>query len=253
VEYRVEELAAECGISVDTVRYYQTKGLLPPPRRQGRIALYGNDHVRRLQRIREFQGQGLNLTVIRRLLEGRLSKADADLAAAVAAAEADGDDEFISIEELARRSDVPSALLRAVQRAGLVLGRIVDDQESFTAADVETVRLGLKILEFGMPLDALLELGRRYHDAAQQVAKEAVAIFDEHIRKPLRAEAKNEEEAAERQVAAFRELLPAITGLVAHHFRRLLLRSAMQYIEQVGDEAEITASREESKRMRERV
>lgn len=240
-------------MSVDTVRYYQTKGLLPPPRRQGRIALYGEDHLHRLQRIREFQEQGLSLVVIRRLLEGGLSKADADLAAAVAAAEAEGDDEFISIEELARRSDVPSALLRAVQRAGLVLGRTVDGQERFTAADVETVRLGLRILEFGLPLDALLELGRRYHEAAQQVAREAVVIFDEHVRKPIRAESPDEEEAAQRQVAAFRELLPAITALVAHHFRRLLLRSAMAHIEQVGGDIEISASRKESKRLRERV
>ncbi len=36
--WRVEALAAEAGISVDTVRYYQKLGLLHPPERQGRVA-----------------------------------------------------------------------------------------------------------------------------------------------------------------------------------------------------------------------
>lgn len=250
-EYRVEELAAACDVSVDTVRYYQTKGLVPPPLRRGRVGIYGTDHVRRIRRIRELQARGLSLAVIRRLLEGTLSRADADLAEAVAAAEAETEEEFISIEELARRSDVPSALLRAVQRAGFVLGRNFDGEERFTAADVEAVRLGLKVLEFGLPLDDLLEIGRRYHESAHEVARHAVALFDEHVRKTIRAESKSEDEAAERLVAAFRDLLPAITALVAHHFRRVLLRTAIEHIESVGDESEISASHAESKRLRE--
>lgn len=253
MEYRVEEIAAAGDVSVDTIRYYQTKGLLPPPRRRGRVALYGNEHLRRLRRIRELQRRGLSLAVIGRLLKGTLSKADAELMAAVADAEAEGEEEFISMEELARRSGVPSTLLRAVQRAGLVLGRTVDGEERFTTADLEILRLGLRILEYGLPLDQLLEIGSRYHEASREVALLAVSLFDEYVRKTVRAESKNEEEAATRLVAAFRELLPAITALVSHHFRRLLLRSAVEHIERVGNDAEVSASRAESKRMREPI
>lgn len=52
MSYRVEELAAEAGVSVDTIRYYQAKGLLPSPVRVGRVGWYGDDHVARLARIR---------------------------------------------------------------------------------------------------------------------------------------------------------------------------------------------------------
>ena len=42
---RVEELASRAGVSVDTVRFYQKQRLLPPPRREGRVAWYDDDHL----------------------------------------------------------------------------------------------------------------------------------------------------------------------------------------------------------------
>ena len=39
MDYRVEALAAAAGISVDTLRFYQARGLLPSPRRVGRVVL----------------------------------------------------------------------------------------------------------------------------------------------------------------------------------------------------------------------
>ena len=63
---RVEELARRADVSVDTIRFYQKRQLLPPPRREGRIAWYGADHVERLGRIKELQRQGFSLAVIRR-------------------------------------------------------------------------------------------------------------------------------------------------------------------------------------------
>ena len=37
---RVEELARQASVSVDTIRFYQKRQLLPPPEREGRIAWY---------------------------------------------------------------------------------------------------------------------------------------------------------------------------------------------------------------------
>ena len=48
MKYRVEELAAEAGITVELLRAYQSRGLLPPPRHEGRVAVYGRGHLRRL-------------------------------------------------------------------------------------------------------------------------------------------------------------------------------------------------------------
>ncbi len=43
---RVEDLARAADVSVDTIRFYQKRRLLPPPTRRGRIAWYGPQHVR---------------------------------------------------------------------------------------------------------------------------------------------------------------------------------------------------------------
>lgn len=223
MDYRVEDLAAACDLSVDTIRYYQAKGLLPAPRREGRIALYGDEHAEGLRTIRALQAKGLSLAVIGRVLDGSLGRADAELAAAVAAAQAAGDDDGLTLDEVAERTGVPTALLRAIEKAGLRLGRMVDGVERFGPADVEVVRQGLVLLEAGFPLNELLELGKRYDDAARSLAEHAVDLFDEHVREPARDD-------PQRLVRAFETLLPAVTAIVAHHFRQLLLQIAEERV-----------------------
>src|SRR5258708_4094831 len=72
MEYRIEQLARSAGVAVDTIRFYQGKGLLDAPRREGRVTWYGEGHLGRLRRIKELQQQGFTLTVIQRFLTGEL-------------------------------------------------------------------------------------------------------------------------------------------------------------------------------------
>jgi len=67
--YRIDELAREAGMTVDTIRYYAREGLLTPPVRSGRHKLYGPEHLDRLERIRHLQGQRFSLAAIRALLD----------------------------------------------------------------------------------------------------------------------------------------------------------------------------------------
>ena len=55
MEYRVEALAAAAGVSVDTIRFYQGRGILPPPRRAGRVVLYDDGHLERLREVKDLQ------------------------------------------------------------------------------------------------------------------------------------------------------------------------------------------------------
>ncbi len=232
MRYRVEQLAAACDVSVDTVRYYQSRGLLPPPDREGRLAWYGPEHARRIRDIRTLRGKGLTLAAIRRVLDGDLGRADADLAAAVHAARGTGDqEELLPLEEFAQRSGVPASLIQAVEREGIKLGRTVGDQERYTASDIEMVRGALRLLEFGLPLGELLALARETNEAMVRLADRAVELFDEHVRKPIRDTAGSDAAAATELVEAFDTLLPAVTNLVANHFRRVLLARAEDRLE----------------------
>jgi DNA-binding transcriptional MerR regulator len=237
VRYRVEQLAAACDVSVDTVRYYQTLGLLPAPEREGRVAWYRAEHAERMRKIRSLQRKGLTLAAIRRVVRGELGPADADLAAAVAAARGADRDELLTLEAFADRSGVPASLIQAVEREGIRLGRPTEGGERYTAADIDLVRTALRLLEFGLPLGGLLALARDADAALHGLAESAVELFDEHVRKPIRDTVGDDHAAAEQMVEAFGELLPAVTQLVSHHFRRVLLETAESHIEQVDDES----------------
>jgi len=244
---RVEELARRADVSVDTIRFYQKRRLLPPPRRDGRIAWYGPGHVERLARIKDLQRRGFSLVIIRRLLEGELDPADEPLAAAVAAAEG-APEELLTADELAARAGVPRELLDAVVQEGLLVPRLEGGETRFTAADVDVVAAGLRLVETGLPMPELFELARRHHAATRVTAEEAVAMFDTYVRQPLLASDLDDEARAERLVAAFRVLLPAVSALVAHHFQRVLLEVAQEHLAAVGDPAELAAAEAEARR-----
>jgi DNA-binding transcriptional MerR regulator len=247
---RVEELARRADVSVDTIRFYQKRRLLPAPVREGRVAWYCAEHIERLARIRELQNQGLSLAMIHRLLSGDLDASDARLAAAVADAivapegEPDTDEKRLTLEELAARSGVPAALIEAVAREGL-LGPRPEPAAAYTAADAEILAAGLALLEQGLPLPSLLELAREHHAATRAIAERAVQMFDVNVRQPMRAADLAEDEKAARLVEAFRVLLPAVGVLVEHHFRRVLLEVAQEHLEMVGETAEIAAASSE--------
>ena len=62
-------LARAAGVGVETVRYYQRRGLLPePPRPTGEIRRYGDQDLRRLRFIRRAQAAGFTLEQIGELL-----------------------------------------------------------------------------------------------------------------------------------------------------------------------------------------
>jgi MerR family mercuric resistance operon transcriptional regulator len=62
-------LAKAAGVGVETVRYYQRRGLLPEPARPpGEIRRYGKDDVQRLRFIRRAQAAGFTLEEIGELL-----------------------------------------------------------------------------------------------------------------------------------------------------------------------------------------
>jgi MerR family mercuric resistance operon transcriptional regulator len=65
----IGRLASEGGVGVETIRFYQRKGLLQTPARESGIRRYGSEDLRRLKFIRHAQAAGFTLEEIRELLE----------------------------------------------------------------------------------------------------------------------------------------------------------------------------------------
>ncbi|MGH2819159.1 MAG: MerR family transcriptional regulator [Actinomycetota bacterium] len=230
MKYRVDDLATRSGVSVDTIRFYQTRGLLEPPRREGRVAWYADDHLERLDRIRRLKANGFTLASIARLLAGDVEAADEALVDALGGPAPDDDADSLSLDELAARTGVSPALLRAVERERLLAPRVVDGKRRYAPGDVEVVTAGLALLESGLPLGELLALARRHDRAMREVAEHAVELFADFVRSPIRASSASEEEVAERMAEAFAKMLPATVSLVTSHFRRVLLEAAQHKV-----------------------
>ena len=65
----IGQFAAAGSVGVETIRFYQRKGLLTAPTRESGIRRYGSDDVRRLRFIKQAQAAGFTLEEIRELLE----------------------------------------------------------------------------------------------------------------------------------------------------------------------------------------
>jgi DNA-binding transcriptional MerR regulator len=228
VEYRIEELARAAGVAVDTIRFYQGKGLLDAPRRDGRITWYGPDHLDRLQRIRSLQQRGFSLTVIRRFLEGELTAADEALVEAVTSPQ---EPELLTLEELAARSRIAVPLLQNLVQAGLLVPVQDGPEPVYPAEDLQALKAGLALVEAGIPLTALVQLGSEHAAAIEHTAEGAVELFDEHVRRRIQSEEPDPAEAERRLLEVFNDLLDESATLVRHHFQRTLLRHARARIE----------------------
>lgn len=228
MHYRVDQLAAQAGVSVDTVRFYQARGLLPHPRRVGRVAVYTDGHLERLRRIRALAAKGLSLSVIRRILASRRpSKDDALLSALL---EEEERERTLSREDLAVETGIPLPLLASIEATGLIepVGP-PGEPPRYTQTDLRMVKAGIALLEFGFPINEILDLAAAHDRAIGETVERAIDLFDRHMREPAGT-------AADAGVAdAFRRLLPVVTQLVASHFQRTLLLRARRRLERTGD------------------
>lgn len=64
----IGKLAAACDVGVETVRFYQRKGLIDIPPNDGGVRRYSNEDLRRLRFIRKAQAAGFSLAEIGELI-----------------------------------------------------------------------------------------------------------------------------------------------------------------------------------------
>jgi DNA-binding transcriptional MerR regulator len=67
-EYRIDELARLAGSTTRNIRVYRDRGLLHPPLRVGRIALYNDTHLTRLRLVTSLLDRGYNIAHVHEML-----------------------------------------------------------------------------------------------------------------------------------------------------------------------------------------
>jgi isochorismate synthase len=230
--FRVEELAEAAGVAVDTVRYYHRRKLLAPPRREGRVAWYGDEHLTRLRGIRSLADRGFTLAQIGELSDASPDGVLADLARANAA------DPDLDRANLAARADVPDFVIDLVVGAGLLVPQGSPGDERFTADAVDMLVAARTLVSEGVTIEELTALALRHATHVEDVVDDAIELFKRHSdrRGGDRAEL----------LALLHRLVPVATGLVGQHFERTLRSRALARIgddEGAGDSGIVVIAR----------
>ncbi len=176
-EYRMEELAKEAGITVRTLRFYRERGLIPPPRREGRIAWYDDHHLARLRTIAGLLERGHTLNGIADL--AATFESGRDVAEVLGLGEPTEETPVrLTPEQLADYFEgevTPENLA-----AALDLGYLATDGDEIVHISRRLLEVSAELVREGVPLSTVLSSGRRVREHAEALAEIFVRVLHAH-------------------------------------------------------------------------
>ncbi|MET9857077.1 MerR family transcriptional regulator [Streptomyces sp. NPDC006450] len=218
----VDELAARAGVTVRTVRFYSTRGLLPPPvigpRRVGR---YGPEHLSRLALIEELQHQGMTLSAIERYLDALPDDLSAhDLAihralVATWAPDAALDSSRAELEKRAGRSLTETDIRRLT-----AMNVLTPTPEGFRV-DMGLLRLGVALLDVPIAHETILVAREVLLGHARTAAHQLTALFRDEVWGPF-TEGESDPERVESMKALSAHMQPMVVQALVTAFQRSL-------------------------------
>ena len=228
----IDELARESGATSRNIRAYQTRGLLPPPRMEGRVGYYDEGHLARLRYVAGLQERGFSLAAIQCLLEaweeGRGLNDVLGFEEALTAPWSDESPVRIAVERLLEQFpdtvDDPALLGRAVE-----LGLLVAVDGELEAPSPRLLRVGSELVAAGVPLAAVLDEYERLVVDADRIARRFVALFETNVWEPFVDAGMPAERVAE-VTAALQRAMPtasmAMDAALAFAMERAVAESA---------------------------
>ncbi|MGE5566445.1 MAG: MerR family transcriptional regulator [Parcubacteria group bacterium] len=183
-EFTIDELAREAGTTVRNVRAYQERGILPPPRRVGRVGVYGEAHLARLKIIGSMLARGYTLANVAELVEawekGHNVAEVIGLEAALTNPWTDETPTHVGFEQMldlmGGRMPEPAVLARAVE---LDLVRPVED--GFIVPSMRALNVAATLIREGVPLTALLDLTGELRKRTEEIADGMVQMIIRHV------------------------------------------------------------------------
>ncbi|WUN97055.1 MerR family transcriptional regulator [Streptomyces sp. NBC_00299] len=177
-EYRMEELARLAGITTRTLRFYRERKLIPPPRREGRIAWYDDHHLARLRTISALLERGHTLNGIAELADaldhGR------DVADLLGAAPTEEEPVRLTPEELAARFEgqvTPENLAAALE-----LGYLGTDGGEIVHISRRLLDVSSALVREGIPLAEVLAAGKQVREHVDDLAEMFAELVLRHAR-----------------------------------------------------------------------
>ena len=180
----LDELSARTGVPPRTIRLYQTRGLLPLPRRAGRAAAYGADHVVRLELVLALARRGLRLRAIQDLLadhpEGDVTVRDwiGDADRPPSPSRPREQASTYRVDEVRTMLEGrPAGTLDALVRAEV----LVRHPSGYLAPSPTLLEVALRLQSAGIPLDTTLAAGNVLRQRLAEAARQLVALFGDQL------------------------------------------------------------------------
>ncbi|MGR8010055.1 MerR family transcriptional regulator [Streptomyces hypolithicus] len=180
----MEELAREAGITVRTLRFYRERKLLPPPRREGRIAWYDGHHLARLRTIAALLERGHTLNGIADLATTFESGRDVGelLGLGEAGAPATWSEETpVRLTPEALADHFAGEVTPENLGAALDLGYLATDGDEIVHISRRLLDVSAALVREGVPLAAVLRAGREVREHTTAMAEVFAAMIRSHL------------------------------------------------------------------------
>lgn len=187
-EYRIDELARLGGSTVRNVRAYQDRGLLPPPRIEGRVGLYDDAHLARLRLLGQLLRRGYTFAIIKDLLTAW--ETGKDLGEVLGLEKVLTDpwsdeipgtatyDELAGVFGSGLDEDEFARMLDRTVRLGLIEP---DGAGGYRVPSPRLLHVGAELVAAGVPLGSVLDIAARIRDDCDVIAGRFVDLVEEHV------------------------------------------------------------------------
>ncbi|MGW1895375.1 MerR family transcriptional regulator [Streptomyces sp. NPDC002004] len=231
----VDELAARAGVTVRTIRFYGTRGLIPPPViGPRRVGHYGLEHLSRLALIEELQHQGMTLAAIERYLEQLppdLSAHDLAIHRAVVASWAPDATEVASRAELERRAGRALSGEDLDRLAAMNVIVLAEDTPDTFHVDPGLLRLGVQLLDVPIAHETILAARGVLMEHSRAAARELSQLFRDEVRGPdCGRESDPEHVAAMKSLSA--HMQPMVVQALVTAFQRSLKEELREWLKE---------------------
>jgi DNA-binding transcriptional MerR regulator len=187
--FPIEELARRTGMTVRTLRAYQSRKLLPAPEVRSRMGYYSARHVSRVELVKDLQAEGFKLDTIARMLDNT-GDSDAEIlqfSRTVKSLFGEAEPQIIDVAELAER--FPTApgheaeIIGRAEKLGL-LRKLDDNRYEELAPSV--LRAGQDAMtSLNIDVRRSLKLVEQLRKHADGVSKLYLELFLESVWKPF--------------------------------------------------------------------
>ncbi|MDJ0396000.1 MerR family transcriptional regulator [Rhodococcus sp. G-MC3] len=240
IEFRVDDLARRAGVSVRNVRVYQDRGLLPPPRKEGRTGWYNEAHLARLGLITRMLDRGYTFATISELLTA--AQSGLRIEDVLTSDDINGAAQQLSTSEQIDRSELEAMfgadLSEADLQRGVDLGvttKVGDDYRVDNPVLLDAARL---LSAAGISLSQILEQTEGVRQDLDDVARRFVALVTDRFivdgQDPFDTDARTVGEIAEL-VNGLRPLVHrAVSALLVEAMDRRITSTMEEILAQYG-------------------